>query len=104
MELNSKQRKLLERHAQKLQPVVIVGQNGVTPSVIEMANATLKIHELIKIGFNEFKEEKKELSQEIAASCNAALVRIIGNKAVFYRAAEKKENRKFEKEIQKLSD
>ena len=43
----------------------------------------------------EFKEEKHDLSREISESCQAALVRIIGNIAIFYRPAEKQEKRKF---------
>ncbi|MBR7064047.1 MAG: YhbY family RNA-binding protein [Treponema sp.] len=89
-ELNSKQRKFLEKHAQSLQSVVIIGQNGLSSQVQNMIKETLKIHELVKISFNEFKEEKKELSKEIEQSCDATLIRIIGNKAIFYKPAENK--------------
>ena len=34
-ELNSKQRKILEKYANNLNPVVIIGGNGVTESVTE---------------------------------------------------------------------
>lgn len=95
MELTSKQRKILEKAAHDLQPVVIVGGAGVTEGVISMVANSLKAHELLKIKFNEYKDEKVELTQEICSQCNATLVRIIGNVAILYKEAEKKEDRKY---------
>ena len=42
MELNSKQRKLLEKAAQPLSPLVIVGQDGVTDGVSSMLSSQLE--------------------------------------------------------------
>ena len=94
IEINSKQRKLLEKYAHDLSPVVIVGGAGVTDAIINMADMTLAAHELIKVKFNEFKDEKRELAEKISSGCDAVLVRIIGNIAIFYRPAEKEEDRK----------
>lgn len=95
MELNSKQRKALEKYAHNLQPVVIVGGAGVSDGVIKMVDNSLTAHELIKIKFNEYKDEKKQLTDDICNKCDATLVRIIGNIAIIYRQAEKIEDRKF---------
>lgn len=95
MELTSKQRKILEKAAHDLQPVVIVGGAGVTEGVISMVANSLKAHELLKIKFNEYKDEKVELTQDICSQCNATLVRIIGYVAILYKEAEKKEDRKY---------
>ena len=94
-ELNSKQRKILEKTAHDLQPVVIVGGAGVTEGVVQMVESSLVSHELIKVKFNEYKDEKKELTEELCSQCNALLVRIIGNVAILYREAEKPDDRKF---------
>ena len=94
-ELNSNQRKILSQAAQTLKPVIQIGQNGLTDAVLEKIDQTIAVHELIKVKFLEFKEEKHDLSREISESCQAALVRIIGNIAIFYRPAEKQEKRKF---------
>jgi len=96
IELTSKQRKFLEKNAQPLSPLVQIGGAGVTAEQIKQIDSLIAIHELIKIKFNEFKEEKRELSEEISQKINATLVRIIGNTAIFYRAAEDSEKRKFE--------
>ena len=95
IELNSKQRKLLEKYAHNLQPVVIVGQNGVTESLAEKVTHSLNAHELIKVKFNEFKEEKFDLAKELSETCNANLIRVIGNIAILYKQAEKPEDRKY---------
>lgn len=96
IELNSKQRKFLEKAAHNLQPVVIVGGAGVTEGVTEMVKTSIKAHELIKIKFNEYKEDKIELTNELCTNCDATLVRIIGNVAILYKAAEDPEDRKFD--------
>ena len=95
IELTSKQRKTLERFAHDLQPVVIVGGAGVTDGVMQMAAKSLASHELIKVKFNEYKDEKAELARKIEAQCDATLVRIIGNVAILYKEAEKEEDRKY---------
>ena len=95
MELTSKQRKYLEKAAHDLQPVVIVGGAGLTEGVTKMVDSSLEAHELIKVKFNEYKDEKKELIEEICSATNATLVRIIGNVAILFRLAEKEEDRKY---------
>ena len=95
IELNSKQRKILEKAAHDLQPVVIVGGAGMTDGVIQMADKALADHELIKVKYNEYKEERQELTTELCEKTNSTLVRIIGNVAILFREAEKEEDRKF---------
>ena len=95
MELNSKQRKVLEKAAHDLQPVVIVGGAGLTDGVVQMTAASLTAHELIKVKFNEYKDEKQELTADLCTKTDATLVRIIGNVAILYKEAEKEEDRKF---------
>ena len=94
-QLNSKQRKILEKAAYDLQPVVIVGGAGLTDGVVQMTADSLAAHELIKVKFNEYKDEKKELTDQLCAGTDSTLVRIIGNVAILYKEAEKPEDRKF---------
>lgn len=103
MEINSKQRKLLEKYANTIEPVVIVGGAGVTEGVTEKVAQSLACHELIKVKFNEFKDEKRELTAGLVEACGATLVRVIGNVAILYKAADEAKNRKFEKELNKLA-
>lgn len=94
IELTSKQRKNLEKLAHDLQPVVIVGGAGVTDGVISMVDKSLAAHELIKIKFNEYKDEIRELTAELCDKTAATLVRIIGFTVILFREAEEEENRK----------
>ena len=93
-ELTSKTRKQLEKLAHDLNPVVIIGQNGVTDSLIRMVSDSLEAHELIKVKFNEYKDDKFEYSEDIAMRTNSTLVRIIGNIAIFYKENDDPEKRR----------
>lgn len=94
IELTSKQRKNLEKIAHDLQPVVIVGGAGVTDGVVSMVENSLAAHELIKVKFNEYKDEIRELTAALCEKTDATLVRIIGFTAILFREAEEEEYRK----------
>ena len=94
IELTSKQRKNLEKLAHDLQPIVIVGGAGVTDGVISMVDNSLAAHELIKIKFNEYKDEIRDLTTELCEKTDATLVRIIGFTVILFREAEEEEDRK----------
>ena len=94
IELTSKQRKNLEKLAHDLQPVVIVGGAGVTDGVISMVDKSLAAHELIKVKFNEYKDEIRELTTELCEKTDATLVRIIGFTVILFREAKEEEDRK----------
>ena len=102
VELNSKQRKFLEKEAHNLSPVVIVGGAGVTEGVINMVASSIAAHELIKVKFNEYKDEKAELTEEIVSATDATLVRMIGNVIILYKPAENEEKQVFAKQLAKL--
>ncbi len=94
IELSSKQRQKLCKLAQSMNADVIVGGGGVSDSLIAHVDLLMKTHELIKVKFNDFKDDKVELTNQIAAGTNSSLVRLIGNVAILYRPAEKAEDRK----------
>ena len=94
IELTSKQRKNLEKLAHDLQPIVIVGGAGVTYGVISMVDNSLAAHELIKVKFNEYKDEIRDLTTELCEKTDATLVRIIGFTVILFREAEEEEDRK----------
>jgi RNA-binding protein len=80
--------------AHHLEPVVIIGINGVTDTVIESVDKALEARELIKIRFNEFKKEKKELTAEIVEKTECGLAGILGHVAILYRPRRNKEKQK----------
>jgi len=92
--LKSSQRKYLRAQAHHLKPLVMIGAKGVTGQLIGSVDSALKDHELIKVKFGEFKEAKKEISEEIAKTTKSELVGLIGNIAIFYRQHPELEKRK----------
>lgn len=92
--LTGSQRKYLRGLAHSLKPLVQVGKGGVTSALLAAVNQALDEHELIKIKFVDFKEEKKELSEEIGRKTKSEKVGMIGNVAVFYRRHAEPEKRK----------
>ena len=102
MEFNAKQRKFLEKKAQPLSPLVQIGGAGVTENQITQIDRLLGEHELIKVKFNEFKDEKRELSSQITEKTQSTTVRLLGNVLILYRPAKETNDRKFEKELTKL--
>ena len=75
---------------------MIVGAKGISDTLLASIDAALQDHELIKVKFGEFKEAKKEISQEIAKATKSELVGLIGNVAIFYRQQADPQKRKIE--------
>jgi RNA-binding protein len=92
--LKGYQRTHLRGLAHNLKPVVQVGKYGITDDLITAVNQALESHELIKVKFLAFKEEKKELSKTIEDQTQSEMVGLIGNIAIFYKQHPKPEKRK----------
>jgi RNA-binding protein len=92
--LKGSQRKSLRAQAHHLKPLVMIGAKGVTDQIVGSVDIALNDHELIKVKFGEFKETKKEISEEIAKVTHSHLVGLIGNIAIFYRRHPDPEKRK----------
>jgi len=78
------QRKYLRGLAHKLEPVVQVGQTGISDAVVEQVEAQLLAHELIKIRMRE-PSDKKAMAQELADRAQAILCGLVGHTVVLYR-------------------
>jgi RNA-binding protein len=91
--LKGSQRQYLRGIAHGLKPVIQIGRNGINPEVISHIDQALTDHELIKIKFNEFKEEKKDLSKEIERETKSELVGTVGHIAIFFRENPEKEKK-----------
>ena len=83
--LSSSQRSYLRSQAHHLEPVVLIGKNGITVGTIEMVDKAFEARELIKIKFREFKDNKQSISDEIAASSNCHVVGMIGHTVILFR-------------------
>ncbi|MCB1867304.1 MAG: ribosome assembly RNA-binding protein YhbY [Gammaproteobacteria bacterium] len=85
MPISEKQRRHLKGLAHHLKPVVMVGQHGLTESVLNETALTLETHELIKMRINAGdRQERAGIIAEITEKTGAELVQTIGHIAVFY--------------------
>jgi len=89
MNLSPAERSALRAEAHALNPVVIVGEAGLTPSVLKEIDASLKAHGLIKIRvFGDDREARLAIYQQVCAELDAAPVQHIGKLLVVYRPVQ----------------
>ena len=89
MSLTSEQKKRLRNVAHKLNPIVMVGGNGLSENVQLEVDRALEDHELIKVKFAVGDRDlKRQLIKELVGIVEAELVQEIGNIAVLYRPSE----------------
>jgi len=62
-----------------------VGKEGLTPQFLAAVDHALQHEELIKIKFDYFKDEKKELTPQLAEKTASQLVTRVGNVVVLFR-------------------
>ena len=84
--LTGKQKRFLRSMGMTIDPVVNMGKEGVTPTVVQAALEAIKKRELIKVRVlqNCF-EEPKDAITTWAERCNADLVQIIGRNGLLFR-------------------
>ena len=90
--LTSANRKYLRSLAHHIDPAVLIGKNGINNGVINSIEIALNSKELIKIKFRDFKDQKKNLSEDIERLTNSNIVGIIGNILILYRQSHYPDN------------
>lgn len=92
IELSIQDRKAHRAEAHHLDPVVMVGNDGLTPAVKKEIDAALKAHGLIKVRvLGDDRLERERIYGEIADELRAAQIQHIGKLLVFWRPKPKKE-------------
>ncbi len=92
-QLTGAQRKFLRGMANRLEALIIVGKQGASDSLIRATDVELTAHELIKVRFNGFKDEKGALSDKIAEATQAEVVGRVGHVVMLYRQHPEPEKR-----------
>jgi RNA-binding protein len=75
----------LKARAQTLKAALKVGRQGLSLEFLQALDQALQHHELLKVKFDEFKEQKHELAPQLAEKSGSFLVTMVGNVAVLYR-------------------
>ncbi len=93
--LTSKQRAYLKSLAMKLDPVINVGKDSMTPGITDAVNEAIEANELIKVGvLKNCMDDPREIAEMLAERTRSEVVQVIGKKIVLYRQAKKPEDRK----------
>ena len=84
--LTARERQKLKARAHALEPVVQVGQAGVTDQVAKELDRALAAHELIKVKVTAAdRDAREELCDDILVRADAAEVQRVGKVLVIYR-------------------
>jgi RNA-binding protein len=82
--LSPRRRRDLRGEAHSLQPLVQVGHEGVTSSVIDAVSRALRDHELIKVRLHE-PEDKKRMAEQLASESRSALCGLVGHTVILFK-------------------
>ena len=84
--LTGKQKSFLRSMGQKLEPVVMMGKEGVTPTVVQAAQEAIKKRELIKVRvLQNCMEEPEDAITMLAERADVNLVQIIGRNGLLFK-------------------
>ena len=84
--LTPAERRALRARAHHLQPVIMIGEAGLTPAVLKEIDNALKSHELIKIRVpGKDRSAREALIDVICAALDASPVQHIGKILVIFR-------------------
>ena len=91
MNLSNKQKQHLKGLAHHLNPVVLMGANGLTEAVLVEIEIALNHHELIKVKVvSEDRDTKQLIVDAIVRETGAEKVQLIGKVVVLYRPSEQR--------------
>ncbi len=88
--MNSILKKQLKAQAHPLNPVVMIGQAGLTAAVMKEIDLALDTHELIKVRIRAERDDRRLIQAQICTETQAELVQSIGQVTVLYRKNLKK--------------
>ena len=95
-QLTNMERTELRRLANQIKPLVQIGKNGLTDGVVANLDQALDSHELVKVKFLDFQDEKNELTAEMVETTSSILVSLVGNIATLYRQQPDPDKRKID--------
>lgn len=84
--LTGKQKRYLRSLGVTMEPVVMIGKEGVTPAVVSSAQEAIKKRELIKLRvLHNVEEEPVDVLEMMAERVDADLVQVIGRNGLLFK-------------------
>lgn len=91
IELSGKQARYLRGLGHHLKPVVMIGKDAVTDSVMKAVDEALTSHELIKVKIQEgCLLDRNDVAAILAEKAGAAVAQTLGRTILLYRPGEEK--------------
>jgi RNA-binding protein len=78
----------LKSEANQIDPILNIGKNGVTDTLIEELSKQIKANRLVKVRVLKSAEEEKDvkaIAEEIASATRSTLIEVRGRTVVLYR-------------------
>jgi RNA-binding protein len=85
--LSARERSHLKGRGHTLEPVVHVGQSGLSDAVVVELERALTAHELIKVKINADRDARREIVDAICARTGAVAVQQVGKVVLLWRPA-----------------
>ncbi len=84
--LTGKQKSFLRSMGMNVDPVMNIGKEGLTPTVVQAAREAIKKRELIKVRvLQNCEEEPEDILVMLADRADSELVQVIGRNGLLYR-------------------
>lgn len=91
MQLSNKQKQHLKALAHHLNPIVLLGANGLTEGVVAEIDMALTHHELIKVKIpSDDREMRKAIVAAIVRETESTAVQVIGKTVILFRPSDDK--------------
>lgn len=86
MNLTESNKKFLRGLGHQLKPLIIIGDSGLSESLLSEYESTLDHHELMKVRVRAGdRDTRNEIIEKLCSDSSAALIQRIGNVALVYR-------------------
>ncbi len=103
MKLRGKQKSFLRSEAHHLNPVVQIGKNGISETLLDQVDELLERRELIKVTLlQNTDEDAAEVAEIFETTLHCHVVQTIGRILVVYRPSSKEKYQKYSKQVRSI--
>jgi RNA-binding protein len=75
----------LKARSQKLNPIIHVGHDGITDTLVAALDQALADHGLVKVRFTDHKTERKALAANLSTRTSSRQILLVGHTVTLYR-------------------
>lgn len=103
MKLRGKQKRFLRSEAHHMSPLVQIGKNGISETLLDQVDDLLERRELIKVNLLQNTDEAaKDVATVFEETLHCEVVQVIGRILVVYRESSKEKFQKVSKQVQSI--